>query len=163
MLILRCCLIISRNFCFYQYNSNLIAFLCNKVQKCTTQFHSIKTTTIKPTPVKNTKQSNANDLRGKENLKYYQSNQNKLNNNNNLIIAKDNYQQIDKQMDKQQQSSIEIKEAGNETKLNVSLDLEVPCCKIVRKAIEKVLVRYEKATDRLFKFSRPTILQFINC
>lgn len=112
------------------------------MEKCTTQFRSIKTTTIKPTPVKRSKNASF-DLRGKENSKYYsppnqKSNQNKLTN-----YSSTDYQPLQPQQqqspEKQQNSE---KKPGKTTTL--SFDLETPCCKIFRKAIEKVLVRYEK-------------------
>lgn len=113
------------------------------MEKCTTQFRSIKTTTIKPTPVKRSKNAPF-DLRGKENSKYY-SQPNQKSNQNKLT----NYSSTDYQPLQQQQQSpdklpnSEKKPPGNKT-TTLSFDLETPCCKIFRKAIEKVLVRYEK-------------------
>lgn len=103
----------------------------NQVETCTTQFRNIKTTTIKPNPIKNSK---IDQRTGKENAnKFYQSN--KINNQNS---STDSSQQSDK---KSLNSENENKQNA---KLNVNLDQETACCKILRKPIEKVLVRYEK-------------------
>lgn len=106
----------------------IVTELRNEVQKCTTQFRNIKTTTIKPTPVKSTKNAVV-DQRGKENstTKYYQSNK------------------VNQSSTNENQQSNDERQTGTQATLNMaSLDLETPCCKILRKPIEKVLVRYEK-------------------
>ena len=120
----------------FLFSGQIVSELRDRVEKCTTQFRSIKTTTIKPTPVKLSKNTSF-DLRGKENSKYYsqptqKSNQNKLTN-----YSSTDYQQ----QSPDKQSSGEQKSAGNKA---TTLGQETPCCKIFRKAIEKVLVRYEK-------------------
>lgn len=116
----------------------------DEVEKCTIQFRNIKTTTIKPISAKSTKQQNtfdSFDLRGKENFKYYskyQTNQAGTNYDFNQESIND-----DNNNDRQDLDS-SITTTKCESTLNVNSDTETPCCKILRKPIEKVLIRYER-------------------